>query len=525
MSVEFRDLNAIYQIYPRSFQDTNGDGIGDIQGIISQLDYIKTLSDAIWLSPIYQSPQKDFGYDVSSYTAIAPEYGTLEQFDHLIAEAHTRGVKVMMDFVPNHTSDQHEWFKQSRSSRDNPRRDWYVWRDPKNGAEPNNWVSLAGGKSWEYDNATGQYYLHSWMSSQPDLNWENPDVRQAMNDTLRFWLERGVDGFRMDAVWVMAKDPEYRDEPVRSGGDVNNYSGYEHVMCRNGARLDEYIGGMSRTVGEYGGVLLLEYYSTPEFGQSFDQLYSLQSINTNTAVFFFDPLHWDFSASAMGDGIATYLASLPSGAAPVFCFGNHDQSRIATRFDGQNQARLIATLQLTMPGVPCIYNGEELGMINGYIPAGEGKDGFGSDGMMAGRDPQRTPLQWSGAEYAGFTTVKPWLPVDESYKDINVRIEQQDNTSVLALYRHLLGLRRSEQALRVGKFALLGYDNNVLAYDINHPTGNFSVLINFNSWEHNVNVGGGHVIGSSLKVQGNTGVHGQLTLSPYEAIIIRKDKS
>lgn len=521
MTNTWANVNALYQIYPRSYQDTDNDGIGDLRGITARLDYIKTLTDAIWLSPIYASPQKDFGYDVSSFTDIAPEYGSFADFDTLISGAHARGIKVMMDFVPNHTSDQHEWFKESRSSRDNPKRGWYVWRDAKDGHEPNNWVSLAGGKSWEYDEQTGQYYLHSWLASQPDLNWENPEVRAAMNNTLKFWLEQGVDGFRVDAVWVMAKDADYRDDPLRPGGDPNDYSGYEHTMCRNGARLNEYLGEMAAMVERYDGRIVLEYYSTPEFGDSYQQLFDLQSINPSTmTTFFFDALNWPFTAQAMGESIANYLSQLPQGSLPVFCFGNHDQTRIATRFGGQAKARLIATLQLTLPGMPCVYYGEELGMKDGYIPAGEGKDGFGSDGMMAGRDPERTPMQWDGTEQAGFTTAKPWLPVDKSSQQVNVATQEQQPKSVLALYRTLLALRREHATLRSGQFTLLGFSNNILAYQLHGESGRLSVMINYNDTEHDVLVTGGRVVCSSVNVLDSNVTAGTITLAPFEAIVI-----
>lgn len=518
----WNDIAALYQIYPRSFQDTNADGIGDLKGIVSRLDYIKTIADAVWLSPIYASPQKDFGYDVSSFTDIAPEYGTLADFDELAAQAHKRGMRVFMDFVPNHTSDQHEWFQESKSSRTNAKRDWYVWRDPVDGREPNNWVSLAGGKSWEFDETTGQYYLHSWLKSQPDLNWENPDVRKAMNDALRFWLERGVDGFRVDAVWVMAKDHDYLDDPVRPGGDPNDYGGYEHTMCRNGARLNEYIGEMAKTVAKYDGLMVLEYYSTPEFGDSYSQLYSLQSIDPKTmTAFFFDPLSWPFTAKAFGEGIAEYMAGLPQGATPVFCFGNHDQTRVVTRFGGEAQARLVATLQLTLPGVPCVYNGEELGMHDGYIPAGAGKDGFGSDGMMAGRDPERTPMQWVDTLNAGFSPAKPWLPVDASYQTINVQAETQNDTSMLSLYRTLMQLRRDEPVFTSGKFRLLGYNNNVLAYTVCKDSTEYTVFINFNDTPHEITVTDGYIVCSSVTVT-SIGATGDITLAPFEAIIVTK---
>lgn len=514
----WQNVNALYQIYPRSFKDSDGDGIGDINGIISELDYLKTLTDAIWLSPIYQSPQRDYGYDVSDYTAIALEYGSMEDFDRLVAEAHARNIKVLMDFVPNHTSDQHAWFQESRRSRDNPKRDWYVWRDGKNGAEPNNWVSLSGGKSWEFDEQTGQYYLHSWLKSQPDLNWANPEVREAMHDAMRFWLERGVDGFRVDAIWVMAKDEMYADDPLHpEGGGPEGYGGYAHTCCRNGKHLAEYLKGMSDLVASHGGILVLEYYSSWEFGDSFPQLYKLQSINPRACTtFFFDALHWDVSAESFGQGIADYLSGLPQGALPVFCFGNHDQTRIATRFGGDAQARMVATLQLTLPGMPCIYNGEELGMKDGVIPAEKAKDGFGSGGAMGGRDPERTPMQWSNESNAGFSSTEPWLPVADNYQSCNVSSEQQDSASFLALYRTLLTLRRDDPTFRSGQFILLGYINNVLAYQM----GKYTIYINFNAEPHEINIGDTVPVCSSISVSDVAAAGKQL--QPYEALIVKE---
>lgn len=512
------NVNALYQVYPRSYQDTNSDGIGDIEGIISRLDYIKTLADAIWISPLYQSPQMDFGYDISDYTALAPEYGSLEDFDRLISEAHARNIKLLMDFVPNHTSDQHAWFKESRSSRDNPKRDWYVWRDGKNGAEPNNWVSLSGGKSWEFDELTGQYYLHSWLKNQPDLNWQNPEVRDAMHGIMRFWLDRGVDGFRVDAVWVLSKDEAFADDPLHpEGGPGGAYGGYAHTACRNGAHFYEYIKGMAGVVAEYTGLLVLEYYSTWEFGASYPQLYSLQSLSPAACTtFFFDPLHWDFNAATFGQGIADYLSGLPKGALPVFCFGNHDQTRIVTHFGGESQARLIATLQLTLPGMPCLYYGEEIGMEDGIISPEQAKDRFGSDGAMDRRDAERTPMQWNAGKGAGFTEAEPWLPLAMNVASNNVDSESRDSASFLALYRALLSLRRTNPALRNGQFTLLGYLNNVLAYQI----GNYTVYVNFNAETHRINIGDAAPICSSLSVNDLQGAGQQL--QPYEALVVKQ---
>lgn len=509
---EWRDTAVLYQIYPRSYKDTNSDGIGDIRGIISSLDYIKGLADALWLSPIFASPQKDFGYDVSSFVDIQPEYGTFEDFDELLAEAHARGMKVMMDFTPNHTSDQHDWFQQSRSSRDNPKRNWYVWRDT-----PNNWVSLAGGSSWTYDEATQQYYLHSWMANQPDLNWQNPEVRRALYDSMRFWFDRGVDGFRVDAVWVLAKDEDLADDILHDSMSGKIFSDYSHVSCRNGARLREYLGSMAAVAAQYRNkFLVFEYYSSYEFGDSYQQLYDLQSINPRVATtFFFDAMQWRFDAQAMGQGVAAYLSGLPNGATPVFTFGNHDQTRIVTRFGGEPQARSIAFMQLTLPGMPCVYYGEELGMEDTVITTGQ--DGFGSGGMFGGRDPERTPMQWNTEAQAGFTTNNlPWLPVAQNYITHNVKTEDSSDLSFLALYRSLVALRRKHVAFRSGTFKLLGYDNNILAYDVVYGVEHFRVLINFANIEQPIAKTSGVLLSS---------LHGHAAsqytrLAPFEAILI-----
>lgn len=524
MTKKWRDVGTLYQIYPRSFQDTDSDGIGDIPGIISRLDYIASVADAIWLAPIYASPQKDFGYDVSSYVDIQPEYGTLADFDRLVQYSHDRNIKVMMDLTPNHTSEEHEWFKESRSSRDNSKRDWYVWRDPKeDGSAPNNWVSLSGGKAWTFDEVTGQYYLHSWMSHQPDLNWANPDMRQAMLDAMRFWLDRGVDGFRIDAVWVLAKNEAYLDDPVRPGGDTENYSGYDHTMCRNGDRLNEYLKYMADVVAEYDDrLMILEYYSSHEFGDSNTQLYNLQSIAPDVCTtFFFDAMQWPFSAEAMGQGITNYLLNMPENSLPVFCFGNHDQTRMINRFGGEDQARLIATMQLTLPGLPCVYYGEEIGMRDGYIPEGKGQDGFGGGGMMSGRDPERTPMQWSGGFQAGFTDSNdPWLPVGESYVDRNVESEETEAVSFLKLYRTLIDMRRDNELFRNGQFVLLGFDNNILAYDIVDGESKYSVMLNFADYEQSVYVEGQAIVSSLTVKDGLVGKNGQTVLRPFEAILV-----
>ena len=514
----WRDVQALYQIYPRSFKDTDADGVGDLRGIAQKLSYVKTIADAVWLSPVYASPQKDFGYDVSSFVDIHDEYGTLEDFDRLVTQAHDEGLKVMMDLTPNHTSDQHEWFKTSRSSRDNPKRDWYVWRDPKkDGSPPNNWVSLAGGQSWTFDDTTKQFYLHSWMSNQPDLNWENPEVRAALCDVMRFWFDRGVDGFRIDAVWVLAKDPELRDDMLYDGHDGASYGDYQHIHCRNGKRLGEYLRVMADVAAEYSDkLLILEYYPSYEFGGAHQQLYQLQSLAAeHMTTFFFEAMNWSFDARTFGEGIAAFLRNKPAASLPVLTFGNHDQSRMATRFGGEGQARLLGFLQYVLPGMPCVYYGEELAMVDG-VPPSAMRDGFGTEGMMGGRDPERTPMQWNSLPGAGFTDTHPWLPIHENHVEKNVEQQAAQPLSVLSLYRTLAQLRRQLPALRDGAFELLGYDNNILAFLRTDDSETYLVLANFSDVPQPVSVAG-QVICSSQRGEFPKNV---TELMAYEAVLV-----
>lgn len=510
-------MAVLYQIYPRSFKDSNGDGVGDLRGIAENLDYIKTVADAVWLSPIYASPLKDFGYDASSFVDVHDEYGTLRDFDDLVTKAHERGIKIMMDLTPNHTSDQHEWFKEARSSRDNPKRDWYVWCD-----EPNNWISLAGGSSWKLDEVTGQYYLHSWLPSQPDLNWQNPEVREAIADVMRFWFDRGVDGFRVDAVWVVAKDENYADDIQNYGTSGKNYGDYQHIHCRNGAKLNDYMKFISDVAAEYDDrYVILEYYPTYEFGDANEQLYSLQSIAPhNMTTFFFDAMRWPFEAKVMGDGVARYLAGLTEGATPVFTFGNHDQSRIVTQFGGDKQARMIALMQLTLPGLPCVYYGEELGMEN-YPDIKTLKDEFAKEGMMGGRDVERTPMQWSGRKYADFSDAKPWLPVHDNHVDRNVEFQTADHNSFLALYRKLVNLRREQSVLRRGNFKMLGYDNDILCYEMSDKNKCYRILMNFSQHQQSIAPETKTIV-SSLRGEIRSGQELTESLEPLEAILVER---
>lgn len=477
MTKPWRDINAVYQIYPRSFKDTDDNGIGDLPGIIQKLEYIAdTLgAEAIWLSPFYPSPQADCGYDVSDFCSVDPLFGTMVDFDALVVGAHEKGLKVMIDLVPNHTSDQHAWFQESRSSRDNPKRDWYVWRD-----EPNNWISISGGSSWTLDETTGQYYLHSFMSSQPDLNWENPDVREAIKGTMRFWFDKGVDGFRVDAVWELSKDYTFADDP-RNDGPEGEYSGYIHRACKDGPRLAEYLGELASVAKEYDDkYVLFEYYPDSQTGNVYEQLKLLHDVAPDvSAPFCFEGLHQPWHATHFGEALRDYLLTVPENARPSFCFSNHDQTRPVTRF-GEDQARLIALLQMTLPGMPVMYYGDEIGMESGMIPEQLTKDKFEKTGDMGGRDPERTPMQWDDTVLGGFTGGTPWLPMNENTLKKNVMTELRDQDSWLNFYRQLLALRKESAVMRHGDFELVESDSGyVLAYKRVLDNTAYYVVCNF----------------------------------------------
>ncbi len=442
---------VVYQVYPRSFMDTNHDGIGDLNGVIAKLDYLQTLGiQAIWLSPFYPSPMVDFGYDVADYCDVDPMFGSLADFDRLVEEAHRRGLKIIIDWVPNHTSDQHPWFKESRSSRDNPRRDWYIWRD-----QPNNWGSVFGGPAWTFDAQTGQYYLHQFVPEQPELNWRNPDLRAAMYDTLRFWLRRGVDGFRMDVIGMILKDKDLRDNPPNPNADPNapendifgrllsvhnlDQDDVHDIIREIRSVLDEFDDRCG--IGELWGELprWVRYY-----GQNGDELHLPFNFR----------LMWEpWQAQAMRRSVDALEAALPDFAWPNYVLGNHDQPRLATRFGGQSQARLAAMLLLTLRGTPTLYYGDEIGMENGLIPAEKIQDPQGKNlGAERSRDVCRTPMQWDDTPFAGFSSVEPWLPVSADYPSRNVKAQQADPASMLNLYRHLLRLRAESPSLHGGSY-------------------------------------------------------------------------
>jgi glycosidase len=462
---------VVYQVYPRSFRDASGDGIGDLAGVVERLDYLSdTLGvDAIWLSPFYPSPMADFGYDVSDYVGVDPIFGDLATFDALVAAAHARGLRVVVDYVPSHTSDQHPWFRASRASRDDPHRDWYVWRDPKpDGSPPNNWAATFGGSAWQWDVHTAQYYLHSYLPEQPDLNWRNSAVRAAMFDVLRFWLDRGVDGFRMDALGRIMKDPLLRDNPPNpaAAGDFHKQLGeYDRQLHRNDQRhpdihavlrdlrgvLDAYeVDGQPRlAIGEIHIYDLTELGSY--YGAALDELH---------LPFNFGLLKLPWAARAIRAHVDAYEAALPPGAWPNYVLGNHDESRIATRL-GRQHAPLAMLLLLTLRGTPTLYYGDELGMEDVPVPPERVQDPWGLrvPGLGLGRDPQRAPMSWSAAPNAGFCPpdVEPWLPITPDLGRVNVETQLGDPRSQLALTRRLLTLRRSSPALVHGVYRALDW--------------------------------------------------------------------
>jgi alpha-glucosidase len=481
---------VIYEIYPRSFQDSNGDGVGDINGITSRLDYLRDLGiDAIWISPMYPSPLVDFGYDVSDYTAIDPLYGTLEDFDRLVSEAKKRNIRVIMDFVPNHTSDQHPWFAESRSSRTNPKRDWYIWRDGKGPDQPpNNWQSWFGHSAWKFDPTTNQYYYHHFYTEQPDLNWRNPQVRNAMYDAMRFWLGRGVAGFRIDAVSRLFEDPNLHDDPILPGKNAYGDPNIAHKYTDNLPEVHQVLREMRSVVNEFpGNPVLISEADEPNIAE-LTKMYGSKNDEIQ--------LPMDFQIADVNKLSASDFRRLldeidrnPAGGQPHYFFSNHDQPRQWDRYgDGVHNdqiAKLMAALLLTTRATPLMYYGEEIGMrTTDPVQKEDVQDPIGKLGwpQEKGRDGERTPMQWDTSKDAGFSTAeRPWLPVPPSSAEYNVKAESQDPNSILSFYKRLLALRRSEPALRDGKYLPLDRDNPyVLSFLRKTPGNGDSILVVLN---------------------------------------------
>ncbi len=453
---------VIYQIYPRSFMDSNGDGVGDLPGIIAQLDYIASLGvDALWLSPINKSPMWDFGYDVSDYEDIDPIFGSRADYETLIAEAHRRGLKIMMDLVINHTSHEHPWFKESRSSRANPKADWYIWRNAAPGKRyPNKWASIFGGPAWEWEATRQQFYYHLFLKEQPDLNWHNPEVRAALMQMIKFWLDRGVDGFRLDVVNCYFKDAQFRDNPP-APLKLNTHTALawfrqKHLYDYEQAELHEAYRELRRLLDSYP-----ERSSVGEMLENQDPHAIARFLGSEQLhlAFNFGFLHQPWRPRALQQAALAWDAAVPPDAWPCYVLSNHDQTRHVTRHGGgprrmvEDRAKVAAALLLTLRGTPFLYYGEELAMPSPFIPRGQVVDPPSKRFWpFLIRDNARTPMQWDASPNAGFTTGKPWLPVGPTYKTLNVAAQQADPDSALNFYRALIQLRKSSPALRRGRY-------------------------------------------------------------------------
>lgn len=529
-----------YQIYPRSFQDSNGDGIGDLQGIIDRLDSLNDGTghslgvDSIWLGPFYPSPMADFGYDVADYCDVDPIFGELQTFDRLVAEAHRRGIKVIIDFVPNHTSDQHTWFKESRSSRDNPKRDWYIWKDAKaDGSPPNNWGSVFGGPAWEWDETTGQYYFHHFLKEQPDLNWRNPEVRQAMLDVLRFWFERGVDGFRIDVVGMLLKDIDFKDNPPNPNAPAHLppediFGRQDNIYNQDLDQVHEIIADFRKLADEYGErngvrqdrVLIGEiWYPMPRWVR----YYGIQGEGLHLP-FNFRLMDVPWNAKAIQASVDELEAALPVFAWPNYVLGNHDRPRLASRI-GSAQARVAAMLLLTLRGTPTLYYGDELGLTNGAITKEMIQDPQGKVlGIERTRDVARTPMQWDSSAQAGFSTHKPWLPVSPDHLERNVNSMSQDPQSILTLYRRLLWLRSQAPALHLGTyFPLPSGSDDVYAFMRQHGPDRWVIVLNFSEGQQALSIldqQGEIVVSTGLDRQGLINLR-LFTLHENEGLLIK----
>ena len=520
---------VVYQIYPRSYQDSSGDGVGDLPGIIERLDYLAWLGvTAVWISPCYPSPMADFGYDVSDYTDIHPLFGTLEDMDRLIDAAHQRGIKVILDFVPNHSSNEHPWFLESRSSRDNPKRDWYIWRDPApDGGLPNNWLAHFGGESaWEWDEKTGQYYLHLFLAEQPDLNWRNPEVRQAMLDVLRFWFDKGVDGFRVDVSYKVMKDPHFRDNPPNPDWQpgMNPFGRLIQKYSENQPDNHDFNRWLREVADEYGDRVLVGEIYLPidelvkHYGRHNDEFH---------LPFNFHLIQSEWDAAVIRGLIDRYNSALPDGAWPNWVLGNHDQHRFATR-QGTAQARVGMMLLLTLRGTPTIYYGDELGMEDGDIPLGKLVDPaeINAPGLGLGRDPERTPMQWDDSPNAGFckAEIEPWLPVSDNYQQVNVADQRQKNNTMLNFTRELITLRQSSDPLLRGSCTTLDAGEDLLAFVRETDNEGLVVVLNLGynprSWPLTADLDGDVIFSTRLDYKAEI-ADGRLHLRQHEGVILK----
>jgi len=527
---------VLYQIYPRSFYDSNGDGVGDLKGVLSKLDYIKSLGvEGIWFSPINNSPMYDFGYDISDFRGIDPIFGTMDDFDRLLDGIHKSGMKFILDLVMNHTSHLHPWFIESRSSKDNPKRDWYIWHPGKNGKSPNNWKGVFGGSAWEFDKLTGEYYLHSFLKEQPDVNWRNPEFKEAMFSDIKFWLDKGVDGFRLDVANCYIKDSQFRNNPYFIGTTPRPYDMQKHIYDKNRPEVHDLVIKDFR-------VLLDGYAERMSVGEIFiddpdDHKQPAEYLgNAN------DELHLAFDFSLLMQPwdpkkifrcLHDWYAPLPDDGWPCQAMSNHDKPRAASRFAVSNdegteaRAKVAAALLLTVKGTPFLYYGEEIGMRDGKIKRSEIVDPVGLRywPFFGGRDPERTPMQWNGKPSAGFSTGKPWLPVHKNYVTLNVESQENDPLSMLNFYRDLISLRQSRKALYAGEWSGVDLNNfRVIAYERSCEDERILILLNFSSRGESVSIGNIDEWKVIFPESGRLSsiINGDISLLPYEIIIAEK---
>lgn len=524
---------VIYQVYPRSFQDTNNDGIGDLNGVLQRLDYLsETLGvDAIWLSPFYPSPDADFGYDITDFKAVDPRLGTLETFDALLSEIHARRMKLIIDLIVTYTSDQHPWFVEARRSRQSAKRDWYMWASPKqSGAPPNNWQSAFGGSGWELDATTGQYYYHSFTKHQPDLNWRNPEVREAMLDVVRFWLARGVDGFRIDAAHWILKDPDLRDNPPNTAPRspvaraLGEYDSQLHLYDKGHSDCHEVFRAYRQLIDSYstadqprfavGEIHIFDWQEWVKFyGERLDELHMPYNFGLVGAA---------WQPEVVRGVVEGMERALPAGAWGNYVLGNHDEPRLASRL-GAEQARLATLLLLTLRGTPTLYYGDEIGMLNGEFTPDQIRDPWGKNNPLFGRDPARTPMQWDASPNGGFCAegVAAWLPANPDYATRNVEAQLADPRSMLNFTRHLLRLRQNSRTLQQGAYRTLeGAPQGCYAYYRTTAGERLVVALNFNGREQVLPLpSGGRVLISTHMDRGGR-TERELRLRAHEGCLI-----
>ena len=547
--------SVVYQIYPKSFKDSNGDGIGDIRGIIQKLDYLKELGvNVLWISPMLESPQDDNGYDISDYRRIYKEYGTMEDYEELLSEAHKRDIRILMDLVVNHTSDEHNWFVESRKSKDNPYRDYYIWKDPVNGKEPNNWGGAFGGSAWEYDPQTQMYYLHLFSKKQPDLNWENEKVRQEVYDMMTFWCEKGIDGFRMDVISMISKDQTFPDGEMNNSlyGDFGPY-------CVHGPRVHEFLQEMNRevlsrydimTVGETSGVTIEEAQKyAGEAGKELNMVFQFEHVDNGSG----DYGKWTtekYDFKEFKRIMIKWQEELQGKAWNSLFLGNHDQPRSVSRFGNDNpayretSAKMLATCLHMMQGTPYVYQGEELGMTNVYFDKLEDYRDIESINfftelteaglmtpeymmkclMLRSRDNARTPMQWDDSAQAGFTNGAPWIKVNPNYKEINAAQQLEDPNSIFYYYQKLIRLRKEKDIIVYGGFEpLYRDDEQIFAYIRRQDQEKLLTVCNFSDKNAEMEIPeefkGAECLITNLD---RTVFEGKIVLKPYEAFVLYK---